>query len=378
MTTSLLQSDTLASNTGADGRRASTESADMSRIYLQALEEVPLLVASIAEANLPPSVQIGIGKFCAEEGVRSILELLDDDHWEQLALTAELKMLERERLHKALESHQGVNGRKCSAFWHKQIGGRPKRLLLVRHGESEANVDRDITKYVPDQRIHLTAKGRQQAVQAGKQIREMIQDETVKFIVSPYVRTKETYNGIAQAFPDQKLMVREDVRIREMEYGNYDAEDMPELQMEKKDFGAFFYRFPEGESPADVYDRASIFLETLYRSWEDNHSENLVIVSHGVMILVLLMRLFKMPIDDYSSFDSLKNGEIICLQRPAHDPKFEIEYLWAPFEEKKYGGLRRKSMKGYEIWDGNPDAPLLQSVKEPPAVVSRRRQSLMG
>merc|ERR1711976_4614 len=136
-------------------------------------------------------------------------------------------------------------------------------------------------------------------------------------------------------------------------------------QREKKEFGAFYYRFREGESPADAYDRASIFLETLYRSWEDNKDENLVIVCHGVMILVLLMRFFRMPIDSYGSLDSLMNGEIVVLERPPQDPKFEITYAWPPFKEKNYGGLRRKKpIHPLEIWDGDPDAPLLQSDKE--------------
>jgi broad specificity phosphatase PhoE len=272
--------------------------------------------------------------------------------------------MERERLWDSMGKHVG-NPQGMSLFWAKQVSGRPLRVMFIRHGESEANVDRDITRYVPDHSIHLTQKGRQQALETGRLLRQIVGDESIKFICSPYVRTKETYNGIKQSFLDRpKLQMREDCRIRELEYGNYDDANIKDFHKEKKEFGAFYYRFQQGESPADAYDRASIFLETLYRSWEDNKEQNLVIVCHGVMILVLLMRFFRINVDEYSSYDALLNGEIVCLERPPQDPKFEIEFTWAPFQEKKMGGLRRKKARQLQVWDGNLDAPMLTSQGE--------------
>lgn len=42
------------------------------------------------------------------------------------------------------------------------------RILLVRHGQSEANVDRDVYKRMSDHAICLSELGHQQAVDAGK------------------------------------------------------------------------------------------------------------------------------------------------------------------------------------------------------------------
>lgn len=36
---------------------------------------------------------------------------------------------------------------------------KPKRIILIRHGESEANVDRYLFGSIPDYRIELTEKG---------------------------------------------------------------------------------------------------------------------------------------------------------------------------------------------------------------------------
>ena len=37
---------------------------------------------------------------------------------------------------------------------------------------------------------------------------------------------------------------------------------------ERREFGSFYYRFPEGESGADVYDRVTDFLGSLNREFK--------------------------------------------------------------------------------------------------------------
>lgn len=254
--------------------------------------------------------------------------------------------------------------RRSSEFWTQQLKGRPMRLIFVRHGESEANVDRTITTTVPDHMLHLTESGRQQALDAGTRLKGLVGDQSVKFTVSPYVRTRETLNGILQAWKGcpHKIPIREDVRIREQEYGNFDDPDIHSLHREKRKFGAFYYRFPAGESPADCFDRASLFLESMYRSWNDNHSENQVVVCHGMMILVTLMRLLRLSIEEFDNLDSLRNCEFVVLERPVDDAKYSIAFTWAAGQPRDYRGLRRKPKSDrppLDIWDGSPDAPLL-------------------
>ena len=146
----------------------------------------------------------------------------------------------------------------------------PKRLILVRHGESQGNVDDGIYEHTADNALHLTKKGWGQAESAGRALREIVGDESVHFYVSPYVRTRETFHAIAKAFGGyQTVPWREDPRIREQDWGNFqDVKKVAEQNKERKMFGKFFYRFPDGgESSCDVYDRVSTFLETLYRQW---------------------------------------------------------------------------------------------------------------
>lgn len=344
---------------GTPGDAVSAVSEDMLQNFPDQLFEVCKL------ADLPSGVIASVRSWCFARGAARLSEIHSQSRVSELAKACCLKPFEADRFKQALEDverlKEAVDMRR-DTFWCRQIVGRPRRVIFVRHGESEANVQRTLTRRVPDHAVHLTAKGREQALEAGRMLRNsVIGKETVTFIVSPYVRTVETFNGISQAWEGQELKVREDVRIREMEHGNYDDENMPLQMKEKKEFGAFYYRFQHGESPADVYDRASIFLETLYRSWEDNTYENVVIVAHGTMILVLLMRFFRWRVGEFDNLLPLNNGEIVVLERPENAPKFEVAYTWTPGQEKHFGGLRRKEMPSMEIWDGSPDAPLLTS-----------------
>lgn len=59
-------------------------------------------------------------------------------------------------------------------------------------------------------------------------------------------------------------------------------------QQTRKAYGRFWFRFMNGESGADVYDRATAFWESVFRSMDHNtHSryKNYVIITHGLMMV---------------------------------------------------------------------------------------------
>ncbi len=74
------------------------------------------------------------------------------------------------------------------------IAKRPKRIILVRHGESRGNVDETLYGHLADSKIPLTKTGKLQSEECGKKILRMIEadgdkDWKVYFYVSPYRRT---------------------------------------------------------------------------------------------------------------------------------------------------------------------------------------------
>nr|ACG39006.1 hypothetical protein [Zea mays] len=144
----------------------------------------------------------------------------------------------------------------------------PKRIILVRHGESQGNLDMSAYTTTPDYRIPLTALGAEQARAAGQRIRDVVAGSgnwKVYFYVSPYARTRATLREIGRAFPrDRVIGAREECRVREQDFGNFQVEErMRAVKETRQRFGRFFFRFPEGESAADVFDRVA---STIIRS----------------------------------------------------------------------------------------------------------------
>ncbi|EPS66293.1 hypothetical protein M569_08481 [Genlisea aurea] len=209
----------------------------------------------------------------------------------------------------------------------------PKRIVLVRHGESAGNIDGAAYCTIPDNRIPLTPVGIDQAKEAGRRISHVISDGggarsrwKVYFYVSPYERTRSTLREIGRAFSKKRVIgAREECRIREQDFGNFQVSERMKIIKETRErFGRFFYRFPEGESAADVYDRVSSFLESLWRDIDMNRLRhdpgpppeelNLVIISHGLAIRVFLMKWFKWTVEQFERLNNLGNCEFRVMQ----------------------------------------------------------------
>ena len=83
---------------------------------------------------------------------------------------------------------------------------KPKRIILIRHGESEGNVDENVYSVKPDYKLDLTSKGLEQAEKCGINLRKITKNESCFFYVSPLFRTmwtnedvghhKESCNGL--------------------------------------------------------------------------------------------------------------------------------------------------------------------------------------
>ena len=71
--------------------------------------------------------------------------------------------------------------RRRLSWWlsRKKKKSFPKRLILVRHGESEGNVDPELYGRVPDNAMHLTQLGYEQALAAGRSIKKLVKNETM-------------------------------------------------------------------------------------------------------------------------------------------------------------------------------------------------------
>lgn len=155
----------------------------------------------------------------------------------------------------------------------------PERIILVRHGESQGNLDSSAYSTTADHQIPLTPRGLHQAREAGRAIRRILSSSSnnnccdcsttttttsnsnwgVYFYASPYERTRSTLRQIGRSFSRRRILgAREECRIREQDFGNFQVIDrMRAVKEARERFGRFFFRFPEGESAADVFDRVA-------------------------------------------------------------------------------------------------------------------------
>src|SRR5512144_1971522 len=137
---------------------------------------------------------------------------------------------------------------------------RPQRIILVRHGSSQGNVDKNQYKSVPDYALNLTDEGILQARRAGLELKQLIGTESLYVYLSPYYRTRQTFEYMRENLAQNVVKAIEDPRLREQDWGHLRSPDVnEEIIKERDNFSTFYYRIPDGESGADVYDRVSIF-----------------------------------------------------------------------------------------------------------------------
>ena len=99
---------------------------------------------------------------------------------------------------------------------------RPNRIILVRHGESQGNVNKSLYTTTPDSQVQLTTRGFEQGLAAGQQLRGIVGDESVCFLYSPYMRTRQTLSAILKAnFIGQAVQISSEPRLREQDFGNF-------------------------------------------------------------------------------------------------------------------------------------------------------------
>jgi broad specificity phosphatase PhoE len=93
------------------------------------------------------------------------------------------------------------------------------------------------------------------------------------------------------------------VQLREQDFGNFqDAACKAREKSERLRFGRFFYRFPNGESGADVYDRVTIVEDHMIRdinAGRFSDDTTLVLLTHGLALRIFLMRWFHWTVDEF-------------------------------------------------------------------------------
>jgi broad specificity phosphatase PhoE len=201
----------------------------------------------------------------------------------------------------------------------------PERMWLVRHGQSQGNVARDIADEagaheidieLRDVDVPLSALGVEQAEAAGRWFAALPAEERPEIILSsPYVRAKQTAEiickqGALAGGPSRTIV---DERLREREFGIFDRlttlgirDRFPEEAAHRRRLGKFYHRPPGGESWADVILRLRSMLNTINLHYCDRR---LLVVCHQVV--VLCFRYILEELDEATILSIDKQAEIL-------------------------------------------------------------------
>jgi hypothetical protein len=98
-------------------------------------------------------------------------------------------------------------------------------VYLVRHGESEANVDPSILLTLSDHVVGLSAQGREQATAVGTFLREALAEGGCRLLVSPYKRARDTADLVVREcqHTDTFRDVCENVFLGEQQFGLFEG-----------------------------------------------------------------------------------------------------------------------------------------------------------
>ena len=249
----------------------------------------------------------------------------------------------------------------------------PKRLWLVRHGQSQGNVARDaaheaglhtIDIDLRDVDVPLSDLGHAQAEAASRWFAALPENERPEVILSsPYIRARQTAQAICDAGGlaggESRSII--DERLRESEFGVFDRltglgirEKYPEEAAHRTRLGKFYHRAPGGESWADVILRLRSAINTINLQYADRR---VLIVCHQVV--VLCMRYILEELDEAQILAIDREAEILNCGICAYD--FELDE----------GDLRKPKLS---LW--NYGAPLDQEgaakTSAPDAMVGSR------
>lgn len=212
------------------------------------------------------------------------------------------------------------------------------RILLVRHGESEGNVN--LRKYIEkgDSKVGLTDKGWRQAVDTGAFLGDFYSRENIRewpaLFLSPYQRTRETLagvlHGMGDSIPGQPYLY-EDWRLTEKFFGATSLFEEPHPDLDPnviatlKRLNELIYANDRlstknlfGESTKDTRAMVKSLIDGSLRRDIDKGRKEFLFVVHGAIIQAFVMNWMHIRIEDKSRIGNAcgfagcpHNGDVI-------------------------------------------------------------------
>lgn len=163
------------------------------------------------------------------------------------------------------------------------------KLILVRHGETQENVDNIL---IGQDDGKLTQKGIDESKKVGKELKEKYNVDLV--FCSPLGRCIDTLNNILDEYPIEGEVLMSKL-IMERDFGEYTGVESILVNMEELDEDNKINREMGVESLINMVKRVNLFLEDLKM---ENANSTILVVSHGGPIKIIIAKLTGKTFDE--------------------------------------------------------------------------------
>lgn len=171
------------------------------------------------------------------------------------------------------------------------MGGTPVRVLLARHGETVFNVE---GRWQGQADSPLTDRGRAQA----RELARALVDEPIAAVYSSDLG--RAYLTASEVAAPHALPVRSDVRLREIQTGEWTGKNREQIDAEYPDGLRAWattpndYQIPDGESLGDAQGRALAFFA---ERMPEHVGQTIVVISHGAVGQTILVAAMGLGVD---------------------------------------------------------------------------------
>jgi len=173
-----------------------------------------------------------------------------------------------------------------------------RKIYFLRHGQTNANVEK---RYCGQTDVALNHKGLADAGSIAKMLKNISIDTIVSSDLKRTIQTADLINEY------HNLKIELAPEFREINFGKFENLTFKEIgelypkEKEKMIKEKINYNFIEGESLTKLYNRV---IKAFYKLIKDKPEDNILIVSHGGVIGMILTEILSGDINNYWSIES--------------------------------------------------------------------------
>ncbi|MBU1179594.1 phosphoglycerate mutase family protein [Patescibacteria group bacterium] len=175
-----------------------------------------------------------------------------------------------------------------------------KKVFVIRHAESEEDVDPTIHNLLQDDEIGLTELGKRQIVGTMPMLGPIINQDNLLVCLSSSKRAADTYDILSSGANRCAHQVVIEKRIRNLNWGDITLENRAQIESERYASGVLYYKFPGGDDSA-VYVKGicDAMSELLIDCNLPSFPEYVLVITHGFALRVIVKALTNISDQDF-------------------------------------------------------------------------------